>query len=90
MDSSFGETQKAVTAAAEKAGLQLPIALDPSGSVADIFGAKATTTTVVIDGARRLRYLGRFSEGDEAWAEKALTSVMNGESVAVARTRPHG
>lgn len=90
MDSSFGETQKAVTAAAEKAGLKLPIALDPSGSVADIFGAKATTTTVVIDASGRLRYLGRFSEGDHAWAEMALTSVLNGEPVAVAQTRPHG
>ena len=90
IDSSVGETQQDITTAAEKAGITLPIALDPSGTVADIFGAKATTTTVVIDASGRLRYFGRFSEDDHASAETALRSVLNGESVAVARTRPHG
>ena len=88
LDASAGETAEKVNVAARKAGLILPIVLDPDGHTADAFGTEATTTTVVIDGQGVLRYCGRFNDGDRAYAEDALKAVLAGKEVAV-KTTPH-
>jgi RNA polymerase sigma factor (sigma-70 family) len=90
LDASAGETAERVRAAARKEGLTLPIVLDPEGHTADVFGAEATTTTVVIDGEGVLRYCGRFQEGQQAYAEEALKAVLAGKEVAVKTTRHDG
>ena len=82
------ETAGTVTAFIEETGLELPIVLDPSGHTADLFGVNRTTTTVVIDGDRALRYCGQFRHNGGGSAEEALKSVLAGNDVAI-QTTPH-
>ena len=56
--------------------------------LADLFGVRRTTTTVVIDGNGVLRYCGQFRQKDGGSAEEALTAVLAGKEVAV-KTTPH-
>jgi len=90
VDSNFGETREEVAAFAKKRGLTLPIALNASGSAADVFGVSATTTTAVIDSTGRLRYLGQFGDGGHAYAHDALEAVLAGKEVSTKSTRPKG
>ena len=90
LDSSFGESAEEVAAFKKEKQLTMPIALDPNGEVADIFGAKMTTTTIVIDGEGKLRYFGQFAHGREAIAEAALESVLAGQDPRFKQTREHG
>lgn len=90
LDASFGETRQAVAAFARKKGLTMPIALNASGSAADIFGVSSTTTTAVIDSTGTLRYLGQFRDRRDAYAHEALKAVLAGTKIAVRSTRPKG
>lgn len=90
LDASAGETREQVSEVAERAGLTLPIALDPGGKTADIFGTAVTTTTVVIDQNGVLRYRGQFSDDQHAYAEDALKAVLAGREPEVAETRQKG
>jgi peroxiredoxin len=88
LDANFDETAEGVAAFVKKNGLELPVVLDPSGTTADLFGVKKTTTTVVIDGNGVLRYCGQFRQKDGGSAEEALKAVLAGKEVAV-KTTPH-
>ncbi len=90
IDSSAGETAEGVDAFAKKTGLSLPILMDSPGKAADLFGVKATTTTVVIDRKGILRYRGRFVDGDRMLAKDALQAVLAGEPVAQKETPQRG
>lgn len=90
VDASAGETIKGVRSFAQAKGLAVPILMDGKGEAADLFGARVTTTTVVIDGKGILRYRGRFAQGPEAHAEAALQAVLAGKPVPVAETVPRG
>lgn len=90
LDASDGETTEEVTRFAKKKGLTLPIALNASGSAADIFGAKVTTTTVVIDKQGVLRYCGQFGNARHPFAQNALEAVLQGQTVKVAETKHRG
>src|SRR5262249_44733405 len=83
LDANAGETAQRVAAFAKEKGLRMPSVLDPSGRTADLFGTEVTTTTVVIDGQGVLRYCGRFSQGEKAYAGEALKAVLAGKEVAV-------
>jgi thiol-disulfide isomerase/thioredoxin len=90
LDASSGETRQKVAEFAKKKGLTLPIALNASGSAADIFGINATTTTAVIDSTGTLRYLGQFRDRDHTFAHDALKAVLAGKEIAIKTTRPKG
>ena len=90
LDASDGETTEEVTRFAKEKGLTLPIALNASGSAADIFGAKRTTTTVVIDKHGVLRYRGHFGNARHPYARDALEAVLHGQTVKVAETKHRG
>ena len=90
LDASFGETRQEVAAFAKERGLTMPIALNASGSAADIFGVKSTTTTAVIDSTGTLRYLGQFRDRRHAFAHEALKAVLAGTEIAIKVTRPKG
>ena len=90
LDASAGETEKIVAEFAKKRGLTLPIALDPSGVTADIFGTRVTTTTIVIDSKGVLRYRGQFGHGEQTFAEDALKAVLAGQDVPVKETKHRG
>jgi thiol-disulfide isomerase/thioredoxin len=90
IDSSFGETAKAVASFKNEKQLTMPIALDPKGQVADLFGATKTTTTVVIDGEGKLRYFGQFAHGREALAKQAIQALVAGREVRTSHTHQRG
>lgn len=90
LDSSAGETAGAVTAAAKKAGLTLPIVMDADGKAADLFGATKTTTTIIIDADGRIAYVGRFADKEHAYAQQALDDLLAGRGVKTAHTTPKG
>ena len=90
LDASDGETTEEVTQFAKEKGLTLPIALNASGKAADIFGAKVTTTTVVIDKQGVLRYRGQFGSAGHPFTRDALEAVLHGQTVKVAETKHRG
>ena len=90
LDASAGETRQSVAAFAKENELTMPIALNANGSVADIFGVNATTTTAVIDSTGTLRYLGQFQDHRHTYALDALKAVLAGTEVTISRTRPSG
>jgi len=90
LDASAGETIEEVVAFAKKKNLSLPIGLDPDGKSVDIFGARTTTTTMVIDGKGVLRYFGQFGHGQDRLAEDALKAVLAGDTVRVDHTKQRG
>jgi peroxiredoxin len=90
IDASAGETVAGVATFAKKRGLSLPILMDAPGKVADLFGARVTTTTVVIDGQGILRYRGQFLDGDQMLAGDALKAVLAGKPVSRKETTQRG
>ena len=90
VDASFGETTAHVTEFARTEGLTLPIAMNESGNVADIFGVATTTTTVVIDSDGVLRYRGQFGNKSHAYAANAIDAVLTGKQMAVKETEHRG
>ena len=90
VDASYGETREEVAAFKKKKQLALPIGLDGEGHAADIFGARMTTSTAVIDGGGVLRYFGQFAQGDQHLAESALRAVLADDKVKVDHTQQRG
>lgn len=88
LDANADDNAQSVFAFVKKNGLTVAVVLDPSGSSADVFGIKVTTTTVVIDGNGVLRYCGQLRHKGGASAEDALKAVLAGNEVAV-KTTPH-
>lgn len=90
LDASAGETTEGIAEFAKKRELSLPIALDASGTSADVFGTRVTTTTVVIDKDGVLRYRGQFGDDHHTYAQDALRAVLASEDVPVQETRQKG
>jgi thiol-disulfide isomerase/thioredoxin len=89
IDASAGETTKGIAEFAKKKGLTLPIAIT-NGAVADLFGIRVTTTTVVIDSKGVLRYCGQFADQQHSYAADALAAVLSDSDVAVPETAHRG
>jgi peroxiredoxin len=77
-------------AEAKQRGYTFPILANPSGSLADAFGAEYATYTAVLDGAQRVRYLGGLDSdkqdmNDDAqlFVRDALEDLLAGKSPAV-------
>jgi len=90
IDASAGETIEEIVAFKKKKQLSMPVGLDPDGKSVDIFGARTTTTTMVIDGKGVLRYFGQFGHGEQRYAEDALKAVLAGGKVRVDHTKQRG
>jgi len=90
IDASVGETAEEIAEFKTSKGLTLPIAINADASVADLFGIKVTTTTVVIDSEGVLRYCGQFADGDHKYAADALAAVMAGTDVAIPESAHRG
>lgn len=90
IDASVGETTKGIAEFAKKKGLTLPIAINANGAVADLFGIRVTTTTVVIDSKGVLRYCGQFADQQHSYAADALAAVLSDSDVAVPETAHRG
>jgi peroxiredoxin len=68
----------------------VPVYLDAGGKVADLFGVKVTTTTIVIDKAGIVRYRGHFEGQQGPHARKALEALLGGKDVEVKESAPKG
>ena len=76
------------------------ILLDPDGKVGKLYAAKTTPHMFVIDPEGVLRYMGAIDDqpsartsslaGAKNYVEQALESLMKGEPVTTAETKPYG
>ena len=55
-----------------------------------IYSAKMTTTTVIIDANNVVRYWEQFQQGDYALAEEAIEAVLAGKKPPHDHTRERG
>jgi len=90
VDASAADTPKKIEDFTRDKKFTFPVLLDAQGMVADLFGVKLTTTTLIIDKAGVLRYRGQFDGGGVSHAENAIRSVLEGKEVAVQETPPAG
>jgi len=90
IDASAGETPEGVTSFAETTDLSLPILLDKGGKTVDLFGVRATTTTLVIDANGILRYRGQFGQSPQEPAVAALKALLGGKEVPQKETPQRG
>ncbi len=77
--------------------VEYPIVLDESGKVGKAYGARTTPHCYVIDKKGILAYAGAIDDNDSVdvkgntnYVASALTSVLAGQSVAKAETKPYG
>ncbi len=90
LDSSAGEEARTISKVLKEKKLQMPVLIDAKGNLADLFGAKMTTTTVVIDANNVVRYWGQFQQSDDALAEQAIEAVLAGKKPVQDNTRERG
>lgn len=87
-----GETPRQIVAFMKRKRLSFPVLMDVGGRLAQAFGVRATTTTLVIDSKRILRYFGKFDDrrGREAYTVDAVKALLENRPVAIKQTRPVG
>ena len=90
LDSSAGEEARTISKVLEEKSLEMPVLVDATGKLADLFGAKMTTTTIVIDSNSIIRYWGQFKHGDHALAEQAIEAVLAGKAPPHDHTKERG
>jgi len=90
VDSSVGESGSDVAAFLKENKLTMPVMMDAKGRVADLFGAKMTTTTVIIDAQGKLRYFGQFMQGQTNLVEDAIQAVLVGDKPPQNKTVERG
>jgi peroxiredoxin len=90
VDASAADSAKKVEDFTRTKQFTVPVFLDAHAEVADLFGVRLTTTTVVIDSSGVLRYRGRFDGQGISHAENALEAVLEGKEVVVKETAPAG
>jgi peroxiredoxin len=97
IDSSNFVTSESATAWAEKKGITTPILLDADGEVGRLYEAKTTPHMFVIGREGELLYSGAIDDDSSGkgkapvnFVEAALSSVLAGEPVQTAKTKPYG
>lgn len=90
LDANAADTAKKVENFARDKKFTVPVYMDPGNKVADLFGVRLTTTTVVIDKAGVLRYRGQFGKDDSPHARNAISALLEGKEVSVKETAPAG
>jgi hypothetical protein len=85
-----------VRAYAKQSGFDLPVYRDPEGKVATLLAIRATTDTIVVDGARVMRYRGSIENAPnperatQHGLRTALEAVLTGQPVKEPETRAIG
>jgi thiol-disulfide isomerase/thioredoxin len=90
LDASAGEQARTISKVLKEKNLKMPVLIDSAGDLADLFGAKMTTTTVVIDANNVVQYWGQFQQGDNALAAEAIEAVLAGKKPLQEHTRERG
>ena len=68
IDASAADDANKVDAFVRARQFSVPVFMDKGGKVADLFGVKVTTTTIVIDKAGVIRYRGQFGSDASPYA----------------------
>ncbi|MEC9097458.1 MAG: TlpA disulfide reductase family protein [Planctomycetota bacterium] len=90
LDSSAGEEARTISNVLKEKKLEMPVLIDAKGDLADLFGVKMTTTTIVIDANNVIRYWGQFQQGDSALATEAIEAVLAGKKPPQDHTQERG
>jgi thiol-disulfide isomerase/thioredoxin len=93
-----GAQYENLRAAAEQRGLNFTVAVDPGNKLTDIFDAKTTPHSYVIDKEGVLRYAGALDDdpkgdkGDQRtpYVRNAIEAVLAGNPVEVTTSKPYG
>lgn len=85
LDSSAVDSPEKIEDFRRSRKFDVPVFVDADGKLADLFGVKVTTTTVLLDKDGVLRYRGRFGP-----AQDALQALLDGKDIAVKETPPAG
>lgn len=96
VDSNSNESLEEIRTYSRSVGFDFPVFRDTHGEAADHLGARATTDTFVLDNKGIVRYRGYIEDApNPARTTKqglrlAIESVLGGQQVALAQTRPIG
>lgn len=90
VDASAADDAKKTEGFVKAKKFSVPVFIDKGGKVADHFGVKMTTTTLVIDKAGVVRYSGQFGGEGTPYARDALSAVLQGKEPTVKETAPAG
>ncbi len=81
----------------KKNDITYPVLMDASGMVGHMYDAKSTPHMFVIDQKGNLAYTGAIdddpmgsSDHPRNYVEEAVTSLLKGSAVAVAKTKQYG
>ena len=79
---------------AEEKGFNFPYVFDASGKLATEYGATVTPHIFVLDGARKVAYVGAFDDSQQKpskhYVADAVDAVLAGKTVAVSKTKAVG
>ncbi len=81
---------------AEQKGFNFPYLYDESQQIGKDYGAAVTPHLFVLDGDRKVAYMGAFDsdinrrEGDRLYVEDAVEAILAGKQPEVTETRPSG
>ena len=84
------ESLDAMKERAEEKGFTFPYIKDASGESALAYGAKVTPHLYVLDGQRKLAYVGAFDKDDNSYVQDAVDAVLAGETPETTSSRPVG
>lgn len=91
-----GEDLEKMKQRAEEKGFNYPYAFDENGSSAKAYGATNTPHIFLLDGDRKVAYIGSFddnmnkAEAKKSYLVDAVDAVLAGKTVAVSKTKPIG
>jgi len=95
--SNDGESLADVQRVVRERKVRIPVYRDEAGSVARLLGARSTPTTVLLDAAGKVRFIGWFDnerrpgQADrEPWLENALDGLLAGREDFSARAPTYG
>ena len=79
---------------AEEKGFNFPYVFDASGKLATEYGATVTPHIFVLDGARKVAYVGAFDDSQakpsKHYVADAVDAILAGKTVAVSKTKAVG
>ncbi len=81
---------------AEQQGFNFPYLFDESQQIGKAYGAAATPSVFVLDGERKVVYMGAFDAninrrlGDRLYVEEATQAVLEGQQPEITESRPSG
>jgi hypothetical protein len=96
IDSNFNESLNEMRNYAKDVGFDFPVYRDVDNKVADLFGARNTTETFVLDGSGVMRYRGYIEDAPnperttKQGLRLAIEAVLAGQPVATPETRGIG